>query len=242
MKKLQGWLLIILCSLLLIAFAITFFTVTYNIIFEDGDLLISKREQLTTLFGFVAFSYILILGLKRGIRLTRQEKKRILLPYNKELKIEFSGKINYKDYRNTLLFLTFKKPRFILILFIIPLFISSLYFYKQSDLIKIETIIPLLIIGFTILPILTILNTKKTYKNTKILQQELEYKLNNETIHIKGDTIDSTLKWNHFIKIEETKKFYLLYNSKIIATFIDKDMFSKKDLKEFDNFLKSIDL
>ncbi len=66
--------------------------------------------------------------------------------------------------------------------------------------------------------------------------------MTNESIQIKGDSLDSTQKWTHFYQIKESKKFFLFYQGKEIATLIDKKMFSETDLIEFQNFIQSLNI
>jgi hypothetical protein len=92
------------------------------------------------------------------------------------------------------------------------------------------------------IPILTLLEIKKLYQTNKIFQGELNYYLNNESIHIKGETVDSIQKWSHFYKIKETSNFFMLYHGKTVATLLDKKMFSDSELEKFKRFIKSINI
>ena len=93
---------------------------------------------------------------------------------------------------------------------------------------------------FLISPIFTFYRIKKLYNSNIIFQENLEYILNNESIHIHGDTVESTQKWSRFFKIKETKSFFMLYQGEGVATLLDKKMFNNDDLQEFRRFIKSL--
>ena len=89
-------------------------------------------------------------------------------------------------------------------------------------------------------PILTLFQIKSLYNTNTIFHKKLNYKIDNESITIKGDTIDSVQKWQHFYKIRETKNFFVLNHGKMVATLLDKKMFSDNQIDIFKRFLKSL--
>ena len=100
-----------------------------------------------------------------------------------------------------------------------------------------------IIIGiFILLPVLTVIQIKKLYKTNKIFQEQLDYCITNDSINIKGNTIDSTQKWTHFYQVRVTKNFFMFYQGKMVATLLDKKMFSENELREFNKFIKSLNV
>ena len=104
------------------------------------------------------------------------------------------------------------------------------------------TIFPFLILGILLSPILTLVQTKKLYQTNRVFQEQLKYTLTNDSIHTKGKTFDSTQKWTGFYKIQETKSFFMLYQSERVATLLDKKMFSDNELNEFKQFIQSLNI
>jgi hypothetical protein len=75
-----------------------------------------------------------------------------------------------------------------------------------------------------------------------MLLGNFEYILTNDAIQIFGESANSTQKWNNFIKIKETKNFFLLYQNKAIATLIDKWKMNDQEVVSFRKFTQSLDL
>lgn len=101
----------------------------------------------------------------------------------------------------------------------------------------------LIFIGlFLLSPLFTLIQIKKHYNTNSIFKEKLNYNLTNDSIHIKGETIDSIQKWARFYQVRETKNFFMFYPRKMVATLIDKKMFSENDLQEFKEFIKSLNL
>ena len=98
-------------------------------------------------------------------------------------------------------------------------------------------------LGIFISPILILRQTKKTYQTNKTFQEQLNYKLTNDSIHIKGETVDYVQKWTSFYKVKETKNFFMLYQGEGgVATLLNKKMFSDKELTDFRQFIQSLNL
>ncbi len=54
--------------------------------------------------------------------------------------------------------------------------------------------------------------------------------------------MDSTQKWTHFYQIRETKRFFMFYQGKMVATLLEKKMFSENELQEFNEFIRSLNV
>ena len=242
MKKLTGWLIIITCSIFLLIFGIAIIVIIPGLLTNQSNVRSSMADIVRSLFGMGVAMFLFILGLRYGIKNVRNSKAIEIVAYPEELAIRFSGQIGYTDYRNLILGLTYKKPFYLGLMAVILLnlfaFITDQktvtnYFYTNYFL--------LIIFGiFMLSPFFTFYKIKKQYHTNKIFQEILEYSLNNESIHIKGDTVNSTQKWSHFFKIKETKNFFMLYQGAGMATLLDKKMFNNRDLEEFRKFVKSI--
>jgi len=242
MKKLTGWILIFFCSILLLTFAIALIAIIPGVLDKSSEAQMSIKEILTSSIGFLIVISLLIIGLKNGIKKIRKEKVIQTIDYDNELNIALTGQIDYIDYRNLILGISFKKPIYIVVLGIILLF--SLNFVVNSDNMMTQSdsnyFIFIFIGVFLLSPFFTLIQIKKRYNTNSIFKEELNYILTNDSIQIKGETVDSTQKWTHFYQIRETKKFFMFYQGKMIATLLDEKMFSDNDLREFQKFTKSL--
>ncbi len=244
MKKFIGWLTIVFYSIILLIFAIALVALIPGLLTKKSEVHMSAKEILTSCTGFLIVISLLIFGLINGIKKVKKERVISIIDFPEKLEISLQGQISYRDYRNLTFVLSFKKPSYFVILGILLMF-SLTFFLKQDSMTN--TSIPYYLIFiflgvFLLTPILTLFQIKKLYQTNRIFQEQLEYHLNNESIHIKGETVDSTLKWSHFFKIKETANFFLLYHGKMVATLLDKKMFSDRDLAEFKRFIKSINV
>jgi hypothetical protein len=244
MKKLTGWLLIVFCSIMLLIFAITLIAIIPGVLNKGSEVQMSIKEILTTTLGFLIVISLLIIGLKNGIKKIKKDKVIEIINYNKDLNIDLTGQIEYIDYRNLILGISFKKPIYLVVLGIILLFSLTFIVNKENMMNQLESNYFIIIfIGiFLLSPLFTLIQIKRLYNTNSIFQVKLNYNLTNDSIHIKGDTVDSTQKWTHFYQIRETKKFFMFYHGKMVATLIDKKMFSENDLREFKEFTKSLNL
>ena len=222
-------------SFTLIFIAIEFFTKNYEIDMPVMDIS-------STSVGFLIVSLLLILALKFGIKQIKVNKPINRVDYNKTLNISVTGQIEYNDYRNLMLELTFKKPIFYIAFGVLLLLLSSSIAngVKITDQMSLFYLMSVVMGIFLISPFITLLQIKKLYNANKIFHEKLEYNLTNEFIRIKGETVDSTQKWSHFNQLKETRKFYLFYHGKVEATFLYKKMFNNMDLNEFNSFIQSL--
>jgi len=236
MKKITGWLLIVVCSAFLLMFAITTVVIVIR-----GHLLMTNKTIISTVIGFVFVSLIFTMGLMRGIQKVKKDKKKIIA-YEGTLNLNLTGQIAYKDYRNVLFELNLKNPFYIIFICIFILILLSIML-GNSDLGNRHSFI-IISVFFVVLisPISILLRTKKLYQTNKMFQERMDYTLTNEFIHIKGETVDSTQKWARFYKVKETKRFFLFYQGEGVATFLDKKMFSENELDDFRQFIRSLDL
>ncbi|MDR0863503.1 MAG: YcxB family protein [Candidatus Symbiothrix sp.] len=241
MKKLSGWLWIIFCSILVLIFLIGFII----LVTDDRMNLLSVKEILNLLIVFVVVVFLSIIGIISKIKEVKEDKPIEIIEYSGELNINFTGRIAYKDYKNFILKSSLKRPLNLFFIGIMIIIISGFLLNENPETNQSNSIfiIPLILCGiFLYTPILTLTQAKKIYKINKIFQEQLNYSLNNESIRIKGDEIDTTQKWTRYYKIKETKEFFILYQDKIVANFLDKKLFTDDELIEFRKFIQSLDV
>jgi hypothetical protein len=202
----------------------------------------SLSEILTSSVAFVIIFFVLILGLRSGIKRIRKEKIIEIIPFSEKLEIYLSGQIGFKDYRNLIFGQTYKRPFYIIFSGLLIVFLLT-FLPNNSKLSNQSFYYLYIFLGiFIVSPIFTLFRIKELYKTNKIFHEQLDYYINNDFIRIKGETIDSTQKWNRFYKIKETKDFFMLYNSNLAATLIDKKMFKDNEINDFKRFIRSLRL
>lgn len=243
MNKLTGWILIVVCSFFLLSFGMVLILLIPGIL-NGKQIEMSGQEVLTSLFGFLIMISLFIIGLKSGIKKVKKEKLVDVVEYEKELNIHLTGQISYKDYRNLIFGLSFRRPIYLVVLGIVLMWVLSflnttndMVIQSSSDYFLIFPIVVMLLI-----PFFTLFQIKRIYNTSKIFQEKLDYYLTNEAIRIKGETVDSTQKWAHFYQIRVTNRFFMFYQGKLVATLLDKKMFSESELQEFTEFIKSLNV
>lgn len=244
MKTFKNWMLITLCTTLLLIIVLGCILLIPEIINNGFNVNMTKKEIWSSSISFLMIISLLIMGLRNGIKNIKKEKAFETIDYNRALNLELNGQIKYSDYRNLNLLLGFKRPIY-LVLFAVILLLSLNFMVNGENMTKQfhSNYLPYVLIGvFFLTPILTIKQINNNYKTNRIFHEKLNYTLTNEVIHIKGETVDSTQKWSNFYQIKETNQFFMFYQSKMIATLIDKNMFSEKELFEFQEFTKSLPL
>jgi len=245
MKKFIGLILIIFCSIFLLILAIALISIIPGVLTKSTEVHMSIKEILSSSTGFLIVISLLIFGLRNGIKKVKKERVVEIIDYDKVLNIKLTGQIEYVDYRNLIFGLSFKKPIYLVVLGIMLLFSLTFLVNRDNMMNQLDSnnFIFIIIGGvFLLSPILTLIQIKKLYKTNKIFQERLHYILANDSINIKGNTVDSTQKWNHFYQIRETKNFFMFYQGKMIATLLDKKMFSEIELKDFQKFIKSLNI
>jgi Ca2+/Na+ antiporter len=202
------------------------------------NLLLSGVELQTSFLENVVYLLFPVVCLIYSIRklkeIKTEETKPITEEYTGNLNLHFNGQISYKDYRNTSLEMYLKRrwlTLVVMLLFIVLLLLSN---RMEMPAIIMWVVISLL------LPFFAIHSAKKLYKQNKMFHETLTYDLNNETIQIQGDTVNTSMHWNRLFKIQETKSFFLLYHDSLVATWLDKTMFSGDEIVEFRKFVASL--
>jgi uncharacterized membrane protein YhaH (DUF805 family) len=244
MKKLTAWIIIVFCSAVLLIFAMSFFIILPAILEKNSEVEMPLPVMLSTLSGAVIIIALLVFGLRNGIRRLKSEKSIEIIPYTGRLGIQLQGKISYRDYRNLILAMTYKKPVYLVFICIFILLLLSFLSNSQNWKDQNEMLLPVFIFicMFMLSPFIALMQVRKIYLTSKMFHEQLQYDLKNESIHIKGETFDSTLSWDHFYRIRETDQFFLLFHGKAVAMLLDKKMFKREELDEFRKFTLSLKL
>jgi hypothetical protein len=233
MKKIFGIILIIVCAFLILTFVRDIFSLLIPI---DLAYLFSQEIvfHLLTCSLFIAF---LFFGVLEGIKLVKGEKPEATIPFHETMDIRVQGTIAYKDYRNVILGMNMDKPlMWVAIAIILVACISAFSNPENSN----ASFYGIVLALFVISPLLVLLYIKHLYNTSSYFKSAVEYHITNNSIHMKGEAVEATIQWSYFYKKKETKFFFLFYQGKMLATFIDKKMFSEKELEQFHRFVRSL--
>jgi len=215
-------------------------------------ILIALLENRMELNGFLFMSgfCLAVVGLSLWgvilqIKKIKKDKRTEFVEYTEELNICFETQMSYKDYICLTLGLSFKKPRFIIILIWVVFSCLSLFLLNDdpvNEAMK-NPVWIFVLAGIVYIPI-SIRNNRITneYLTNKTFQEQLSYTLDNRGIHLKSETIDTTVLWTQYYKIKETKNFFLLYPGKSVATLLPKKAFKAEEIAAFRRFAKSLDM
>ncbi len=161
--------------------------------------------------------------------------------------MQFKTRITQKDYVSLMFVLTYKKGwlKFITLVGILMLLISFAYFIGQaSKIVDADyTPWPNILMGTLFVfgtPLFTYLSAKRNYKSIQRLHEETEYEFTEEAMILSGNSFNSELKWNGTYKIEELKKWFLIYQSRQSVIPISKKDLTPGQIKELRHLFKSL--
>ncbi len=82
-----------------------------------------------------------------------------------------------------------------------------------------------LVAGFFMLavPAINVRRARKITFAKLSMQHPLEYTFSEDSVKVKGFSIETVHSWEHITKVKETKEFLLLFTSRNVAYFIKKD-------------------
>ena len=237
MNKLKGWLIIILNVFLFLVFALCLFVFVPDLFKKNID----HKDSFIVSFVFLVFLILSIYGFVNGLKKVKTQKK-VSVSYDKELNIQFKSQIEYKEYRDLIFGLSFKRPIFLIMSGLILLNIINIFINKNISYIDKNLYFPI-ILGMSvvfIVPLIMYYQTRQIYKSSKLFHENIIYSLDNNSVRMNGETFDSELKWSHFYKIKETKNFFMLYQGKTIASLLGKKNMNDRDIVEFKLFIQSL--
>lgn len=154
-------------------------------------------------------------------------------------------KIKLSDYRHFFFQHTFKyqpvrKITFFIIMFAI--FLLVLFFsmrYNMNFLFYVSMIvIALFSFSFLIILILSF-QINKNFTSNKLLQDELNYTINNEYFEVHSINTNSKLTWDKIYKVAESKHLFAIYISKAQAFLLPKHHLNTDQYNTIKNIIKN---
>jgi len=100
--------------------------------------------------------------------------------------------------------------------FLLSLHLFGLHRFPQLD------VLILIIVGFTMIPLLTAFNVWTFRRQNKMAVGEQTYTFDETGLSISGDHFEAEVKWSGIRQIVETNRFFLFYISSQMAYFLPK--------------------
>lgn len=238
--KVFGWILVIFSSLVLFVLISTFFVlgIYFMTSEEETDL------DLESLWGYLLLFAVTVLLFWRGWTKVRAQKAHEIEAYEGTLSMAWKQHMSWRDYRNVMLEINFKSKGAVLFAVAFLMLVANAFFAlgKEDSAEYPYALVAVLFMLPVLVPFALFRQYKRAYASNRSLHEELSCTLTNEAIEIKGSTVDTYMNWNHFMRIRETKHFFLLYQSHMVANFLDKRQLSEAECKAFRKFIRSLDV
>jgi hypothetical protein len=81
---------------------------------------------------------------------------------------------------------------------------------------------------------------KRNYESSNHLREPLEITVDHRELSMKGQSFYTEIAWNKVFKIEEEKKWFLIYQNNLSAILISKKDLSNNETQEFNDILSAI--
>lgn len=151
-------------------------------------------------------------------------------------------KLSFSEYIKLIYLLTYRKWWIALLtIWGVMIFIGSILSYFK--IIYIDTALLDGIFGALItfgLPLMLYITAKRNFSSNKRIQEEIEYEFTGDRMILKGSNFSSELGLNEAFKIEEIKKWFLIYQSKQTANFIPKANLNQHELYKLREIFKGL--
>lgn len=160
--------------------------------------------------------------------------------------ISFKTKITLEDFQDFNLSVykqkwSFKMMQIVSILFIF-MFLAMVYLSFQSEE-KVDWstfgILMFALIYLFGIPWFLKYNAKKTYFSNAILQEEILFEIDDNTIKTTATSYQSNFDWNQIYKITENDKAIFIYMSKQTANLLPKRDLTSEQLAEIKQIIRS---
>jgi hypothetical protein len=157
--------------------------------------------------------------------------------------MKIKTKISFKEYRNLLFGLAYKKPVMKLVLSVdlaMILWILGYYLHflpvPRPMIYQYITFVLITIVQ----PCMIYLTIKRNYDSSNHLREQLETEFTENGIKMQGESFYTEIKWEKIFRIEEEAKWFLIYQNNLSAILVPKRDFNKSQESEFRHLLKGI--
>lgn len=157
-------------------------------------------------------------------------------------------KIEFNEYLKLMFFLTYRKGWYIFlsvigVVFFVNSTLSFTEIFKVNSTIDNDNTLSEFVFGILIvflLPFLMYLRFKSTYFSNARIQEPIVYEFLNDQMKITGESFNSEADWSKTNKIEETRKWFLIYESKLSAHLIPKRNLSQEQIIDLRKILEAL--
>ncbi len=152
-------------------------------------------------------------------------------------------KVSFADYAQLNFSLYYRKPLsmlvalvgFMLLIFAVLSFEDKFHSGQSPIFLCAIGVMVVVVIPFFIYQ-----NSKRNYYSNLRLQEEIEYDFTNDKLKMTGTSFNAELNWDKTYKIEELKKFFLIYGSKQIANLLPKNDMTSAEIAEARNIFQGL--
>ena len=89
-------------------------------------------------------------------------------------------------------------------------------------------------------PLVILLTIKRNYDSSNHLGEPLEINVTQNEINVRGESFYLEIAWNKIFKIEEAKRWFLIYQNNLSAILVSKKSLTTRDMEKFKNILRAI--
>jgi hypothetical protein len=86
-----------------------------------------------------------------------------------------------------------------------------------------------LIMGLVMLsmPVVMYFNIGQAFDKNKLVNEQLKFTVEDTTLDIAGQTFHSVYQWDQITKVQETEKYFMLYQGRVMLSIIRKEGIDK---------------
>src|SRR5881628_3816889 len=126
------------------------------------------------------------------------------------------SRISFKEYRNLLMGLAYKKPMMKIIVGVgAVMFIWIVGYYTHVLPVPEPKIYQYLTLGITwiVQPIVIYWTIKRSYFSSNHLREEISVDVNDDELKVKGDSFFTEIAWKKIFKVVEQEYWFLVYQN-----------------------------
>jgi hypothetical protein len=125
-------------------------------------------------------------------------------------------------------------PLLALVFFVLKFFMEE---SEERDLL--ESASTWLIVLFVFIIIRSYFRLKNAFYSNKKIQESISYTFINENVQNKGETFEGEFSWDTVYRVKENKDWFLIYQSAHVMNMVPKKYFTKDQISELRNIIKS---
>jgi hypothetical protein len=125
-------------------------------------------------------------------------------------------------------------PLLALVFFVLKYFMEA---SEERDLL--ESASTWLIVLFVFIIIRSYFRLKNAFYSNKKIQESISYTFTNENVQNRGETFEGEFSWDTVYRVKENNDWFLIYQSAHVMNMVPKKYFTKEQVSELRNIIKS---